>query len=129
MPKGQGNKIAFVAPLELPYVPVHAKVPDTAGLHPVTVDFEIKRGVWIEGNVTDQVTGKPVKAAVDYFSLYSNPNLHEYPGFNGTMRVPIWTKADGSYRIVGLPDLASSPSNTRTKPEQSSVPGGSRTGR
>src|SRR5205823_4421551 len=82
-------------------------VPGSPGLDPVTVDFELKRGVWIEGKITDKVTGKPVRGAVEYFSLYSNPNLHDYPGFTGTflidLSVGVGTKEDGSYRVVGLP--------------------------
>ena len=52
---------------------VHAVVPDTAGLDPATVDFELKRGVWVEGRLTDKVTGKPVRGSVDYFALDANP--------------------------------------------------------
>src|SRR5207244_1684132 len=69
-------------------------------------DIELGRGVWIEGKVTDKVTGKPVVAHVEYFSFYSNPNLRDYPGFDGTVLVEhlgVATKDDGSYRIVGLP--------------------------
>jgi protocatechuate 3,4-dioxygenase beta subunit len=105
MPKGKGNKIRLVPRDEQPYLSVHAEVLDTAGLDPVTVDFELKRGIWIEGKLTDKVTGKPVKAHVDYFALHDNPNLRDHPGFDGT--VPplsgVATKADGTYRVVGLP--------------------------
>jgi hypothetical protein len=71
----------------------------------VTVDFALKRGVWIEGKITDKVTGQPVQTTVEYFSLSSNPNLPDYPGFDGTiLRLGgVGIKADGSYRLVGLP--------------------------
>jgi RNA polymerase sigma factor (sigma-70 family) len=105
MPKGKGNKIMVVPPRGLPYVAVHAEVPDTPGLDPVTVDFEMKRGIWIEGKITDKVTGKPVRGAVEYFSLYSNRNLADYPGYDGTFLPDFGVGAneDGSYRVVGLP--------------------------
>jgi hypothetical protein len=45
MPKGENNKIMLVPRDDQPYLSVHAVVPDTPGLDPVTVDFEIKRGV------------------------------------------------------------------------------------
>jgi hypothetical protein len=66
----------------------------------------MKRGVWIEGKVTDKITGKPVPgAAVEYLSMYSNPNLlRDYPGFVGSINfhtVPV--KEDGSYRVAGIP--------------------------
>ncbi len=106
MPKGEGYKIVAIPDGDRPYLAIHKDVPDSPGLAPVTVDFELKRGVWIEGKITDKVTGKPLKGSVEYFSLYSNPNLRDYPGFDGTLisghRVG-GTKEDGSYRVVGLP--------------------------
>jgi RNA polymerase sigma factor (sigma-70 family) len=103
MPKGKDNKIRLMPRDAQPYVSVHALVPDSPGLDPVTVDFELKRGVWIEGKITDKVTGKPLKASVEYFSMESNPNLGDYPGFSGTFHNIIAGKEDGSYRVVGLP--------------------------
>ncbi|HEV3255969.1 MAG TPA: sigma-70 family RNA polymerase sigma factor [Gemmataceae bacterium] len=103
MPKGEDNKIMVVPPDDLPYVAIHAGVPDSPGLTPVTVDFKLKRGVWIAGKMTDKVTGKPLNGSVEYFSLSSNPNLRDYPGFDGTLFRIIAVKVDGSYRVVGLP--------------------------
>jgi RNA polymerase sigma factor (sigma-70 family) len=105
MPKGEGNRIRLVPRDDQPYVSVNAAVPDSPGLDPVTVDFELKRGVWIEGKLTDKVTGKPVQAYVEYFALQDNPNLHDFPGFVGTVAsyTSVLTKLDGSYRMVGLP--------------------------
>jgi RNA polymerase sigma factor (sigma-70 family) len=106
MPKGKGYSVAAIPGSDLPYLPVHADVPDGTGLDPVTVDIELRRGVWIEGKLTDKVTGKPLKGAVEYFSLYSNPNRSDYPGFDGTVLMGhlfVPAKEDGSYRVVGLP--------------------------
>jgi hypothetical protein len=104
MPKGESNKIRLVPAEDQPYVSVHAVVPDSPSLEPVTVDFELKRGVWIEGKITDKATNKPVKASVEYFALYpTNPNVRDHPGFEGTYCNIIAAKEDGSYRIVGLP--------------------------
>jgi protocatechuate 3,4-dioxygenase beta subunit len=106
MPKGEGYTIAAIPGSDQPYVAIHKCVPDTPGLDPVTVDIELKRGVWIEGQITDKVTGKPVKARVEYFALHSNPNLRDYPGFDGTSLIgdrAVGSKEDGSYRVAGLP--------------------------
>ena len=106
MPKGEGNKIVAVPGSDQPYLDrPRQDVPDSPGLDPVTVDFELKRGVWIEGKITDKVTGKPLQGNVEYFALDSNPNLRDYPGFDGTIRPcsGVATKEDGSYRVVGLP--------------------------
>jgi RNA polymerase sigma factor (sigma-70 family) len=105
MPKGTGNKVRIVPREDQPYVSVHALVPDSPGLGPVTVDFELKRGVSIEGKLTEKATGRPVQGSVDYFALADNPNIVDHPGFDGTIS-PFWgvaTKQDGSFRVVGLP--------------------------
>jgi RNA polymerase sigma factor (sigma-70 family) len=105
LPKGEGNKIRLVPRDDQPYLSVHAVVPDNPGLDAATVDFELNRGIWIEGRVTDKVTGKPVRGSVDYFALENNPHVRHHPGFDGTIP-PVWgheTKEDGSFRVVGLP--------------------------
>ncbi|HJZ56322.1 MAG TPA: hypothetical protein VKE74_15255, partial [Gemmataceae bacterium] len=104
MPKGEGNKIKAVPPDDVPYPAVAADVPDSPGLEPVTVDLELKRGVWIEGRITDKVTGKPVKGGVQYLPLWSNPNRRDYPGvYELVFRSGGRVNEDGSYRVVGLP--------------------------
>jgi hypothetical protein len=106
MPKGEGNKIMLVPLHDQPYLPVHAKVPDSPGLDPVAVDFALKRGVWIEGKITDKVTGKPLKAGAEYFALWANPNVRDYEGFDGTVLIGgngSSGNSDGTYRVVGLP--------------------------
>jgi RNA polymerase sigma factor (sigma-70 family) len=105
MPKGEGNKIVAVPGGDKPYPLSGKSVPDSPGLDPVTVDFELKLGVWIEGKVTDKATGKPLQARVEYFALYANPNLRDYAGFEGAFisRSVLNVKEDGSYRVVGLP--------------------------
>ncbi len=106
LPKGDGYKIVAIPGGDQPYVVTNKDVPASPGLDPVTVNVELKRGVWIEGKMTDKVTGKPLRGAAEYFSLYSNPNLQDYPGFEGTLlmdRPGGGTKEDGSYRVVGLP--------------------------
>jgi RNA polymerase sigma factor (sigma-70 family) len=103
MPKLDGNKIVAIPDKELPYVAAHADVPESPGLDAVSVDIELKRGAWIEGKITDKVTGKPFKGRVEYFALVRNPNLRDYPGFDGTAIIGLCrveTKEDGSYRVT-----------------------------
>jgi RNA polymerase sigma factor (sigma-70 family) len=100
MPKGQGNRILAVPGDDQPYLATVSDVADTPGLDPVTVDFALKRGVWIEGRITDKVTGKPVPGHLEYYALDGNPNLRDHEGFAGHHAVA--AKEDGSYRIVGL---------------------------
>jgi RNA polymerase sigma factor (sigma-70 family) len=103
MPRGEGGKVMIVPPDDQPYVAAHAEVPDTPGFDPVTVDFELKRGVWIEGKITDKLTGKPLRGSVQYYAMAANPNLRDHPGFSGTDNHTVAAKADGSYRVAGLP--------------------------
>ncbi len=113
LPKGSGNKIAartydtfmprrIEAANERPYLASIKEVGNPLGLEPVTVDFALKRGVWVKGRVTEKETGKPLFAArVEYFCFVDTPNSQLvgrlYP-FN--MR---HTEEDGSYRLAALP--------------------------
>jgi len=103
MPKGEGNRIKAVPGSDQPYLVSAAKdVPDSPGLDPVTADFELKRGIWIEGKITDKVTGKPVVGEMSYHAQPDNPNLNVY-GYapDATPRAAV--NEDGSYRLAGMP--------------------------
>jgi beta-lactamase regulating signal transducer with metallopeptidase domain len=71
---------------------------------PVTRDFALKRGVIARGRVTDKVTGKPIRANLDYFILDDNPHLKEYPKY-GTIRagMPYHCDENGQFKIVVMP--------------------------
>ncbi len=106
MPKREGNQIAAIPDRDQPYVRIHKDIPDSPGLDPVTADIELNRGVWIGGKITDKVTGQPLRVAVEYFALQSNPSLRDFPGINATFwfdTAGVKSKEDGSYRLVGLP--------------------------
>jgi RNA polymerase sigma factor (sigma-70 family) len=107
LPKGPDNKIVVIPRDDQPYLTAQAVVPDSDGLAPVTVDFPLKRGVWIEGRITDKVRGKSLGRwmQLHYFSMYDNPNLRDYPGFASLhLSKPAYrVKEDGSYRVIGLP--------------------------
>jgi hypothetical protein len=105
LPKADDLFIAIVPGNDQPYLQSHRRVPDSPGLDPVTVDVELKRGVWIEGKVTDKVTGKPVPGAlVEYLARATNPNLGDYVrGFYVTTWEILVARDDGSYRFAALP--------------------------
>jgi beta-lactamase regulating signal transducer with metallopeptidase domain/protocatechuate 3,4-dioxygenase beta subunit len=104
LPKGRGNHVAVIPGKDMPYLRAGLEVPDSPGLEPVVFDFSLTRGIVIEGRVTDQVTGKPLKAYVDYNAYQDNPNLSAAPGFaEARVRGKWMTEPDGSFRLVGLP--------------------------
>jgi RNA polymerase sigma factor (sigma-70 family) len=101
MPKGKGNEIIAIAPAGQPYFLSRKEVSDTLGLDDVRVDFALKRGVWLRGRVTDNVTGKPVRARIQYGTFLDNAHLRDAPGYSGS--VTAVTGADGSFDVLGLP--------------------------
>ncbi len=107
MPIGRNSRYIVALPgSDEPYVASWKELPDTPFLNPVTVDGELKRGIWIEGKITDKVTGKPLQwGAVDYDPMATNPHLRDYPGADVALseQTRVVTKADGSYRVIGLP--------------------------
>jgi RNA polymerase sigma factor (sigma-70 family) len=106
IPRRAGQHIMAIPGRDQPYVRAHKDIPDSHGLDPVATDIELKRGVWIEGKIMDKVTGQPLQGFVEYFALHSNPNLRDYPGFDGTvlgLDGGVRANEDGSYRVVGLP--------------------------
>jgi hypothetical protein len=104
MPKGAGNKIEVAPPGDLPYVAFAVEVPDSPGLDPVTVDVPLKRAVWIEGRITDKVTGQPLQGGVEYLLQYNNPHLRDYSGAGSVfMHAAAVMREDGFYRVVALP--------------------------
>jgi RNA polymerase sigma factor (sigma-70 family) len=102
LPHAKGNEFQVKPPAGQPYLMITKDVGTTPGLEPITVDVELKRGVWIDVKVTDKVTGKPVRCSYDYFVYQDNPHLKEVPGFStGSQLERI--ASDGKFRLVGLP--------------------------
>jgi protocatechuate 3,4-dioxygenase beta subunit len=99
LPRGEGNMIEIAGPEGQPYLEVKKDVPAAQGVETVTVDAELKRGVWIKGRVTDKATCKPVPANIEYFAFADNPSRKDAPGFWPRLS----TKEDGTFRFVGLP--------------------------
>jgi protocatechuate 3,4-dioxygenase beta subunit len=65
-----------------------------------TLNFKVKRGVFLSGRVTDPGTGRPLRAAVEYKTWFDNPNTK---GLHPVWRSATFSAADGTYELVGLP--------------------------
>jgi hypothetical protein len=106
-PRSPQVEVTAFAP-DQPYLKVEKTAESGPGLGPLTVDITLKRGVWVEGRVTDKVTGKPVAAVAEYYPLRDNPHLAEAPDFAGlnnniSDEPRFKTDADGRFRAVALP--------------------------
>jgi RNA polymerase sigma factor (sigma-70 family) len=82
-------------------------IPGTSGREPLTVDFEMERGVEITGRLSDQATGKPVAGYVHYVTAPTNPNLKDYAGAFDLLCLLVsdWgrTAPDGTFTVLGIP--------------------------
>ena len=104
-PLGNENRILARGPEGEPYPMMGRRVERGLPTGPVTIDFAMKRGVWIEGRVFDQATGEGVAdAGLEYFIFQDNPHRDDYPGFDyPRISFPLQAGDDGSFRIVGIP--------------------------
>jgi hypothetical protein len=78
-------------------------VTDTAGLAPITVDFELERGLVIRGKLSDNATGRPVPGTIYYLPRPDNPHLKNYPGFAMISTSPATVEPDGSFAVAAIP--------------------------
>jgi RNA polymerase sigma factor (sigma-70 family) len=87
----------------------HAKhhIADTPGLEPITVDFELERGIIVRGRLIDKSTGKPVQGEVDYIVEPDNPRLKDFVDADKGTGVAVdlqgRTAADGSFTVLAIP--------------------------
>jgi RNA polymerase sigma factor (sigma-70 family) len=81
-------------------------VADTLGLEPLTVDFDLDRGVAIKGRLTDKATGKPVRGYLNFIPLADNPNIKNFSEL-GKLQIiasdEAHAKADGTFTVTAIP--------------------------
>jgi hypothetical protein len=99
---GDGQEVVAEVKGGPPYLPSIQSVGDTLG--PITRNFELKRGVWARGRITDKSNGKPVQANLSYWVFEDNPHAKDYPPY-GTVRVgdPFLANEKGEFQIAVLP--------------------------
>ncbi len=114
LPKGQGNRLLIVPNDDQPYFMQDVAVPDPPGLGAIPIEINLHKGIWIEGKLTDKETGSPVAGAFfHYLPFLDNKFVQATSEFRGGVYMPGFgyqnryqSKADGSYRLVGLPGRA-----------------------
>jgi RNA polymerase sigma factor (sigma-70 family) len=91
---------------KIPYFGSYKMADDTPGLEPLTVDFELERGIAVRGRLTDKATGKPVRGLVSYYAPSDNPHLGNF-ATAGQFRFIVDRQGevgpDGSFAVVALP--------------------------
>jgi RNA polymerase sigma factor (sigma-70 family) len=106
-PKQAKHEIALGGKKGVPYIDyTRHDVPDTPGLEPLRVDFELERGVEISGRVLDKATGKPVRGEVHYFHSRDNPNVKDFTTLGGgKFIISKWGEIapGGSFTALGIP--------------------------
>jgi hypothetical protein len=120
IPKAKGNRILAVPSEDQLYFMYEVDVPkdriDAVDAPPTTIDFNLHRGVWISGKVTDKSNGQPVPARLFYSPFLNNPTAAKLPEFRklgdgqsgmvpGT-QMHYAAKGDGTFRFVGVPGPA-----------------------
>jgi RNA polymerase sigma factor (sigma-70 family) len=76
-----------------------ARVEDTAGYEPITVDLKCARGVIVTGTLRDKATGKPLSGRVWRTEVPGNPFAKDYPAH--TLKDEV--KVEGTFRFVTIP--------------------------
>jgi hypothetical protein len=84
-------------------LPAGMKVGEPGGVGPITLDINLKRGIWVSGRVIEGDTGKPVLAQVEYYVFVDNPHQEGYPAFRGTLPNSHYTARDGAFQFVAFP--------------------------
>ncbi len=86
----------------VPYFDSEHHIADTPGLEPITVDFELERGMLFRGRLTEKTAGEPVRGDIQYVALKDNPHLKD---FADVIRRPSFaqTEADGSFAVTVIP--------------------------
>ncbi|HKB02631.1 MAG TPA: sigma-70 family RNA polymerase sigma factor [Gemmataceae bacterium] len=98
------HKLVAAPPAGEPNLPLMMTGGRVNNHQPVTLDFALNPGVWIEGTVTDLRTKKPVAGASVYYSPLGDGPVIRFGGdplaFDDAVGK---TDADGKFRIVGVP--------------------------
>ena len=109
VPKKKRHHLEALPPANEPYFKRRLMVTEVGeGLEPTQLNIQLKRGKWIQGRVTNKVTGAPEKANVFFRPYLDNPVAEEYPSMvKGVMThldgtVGVRTDDDGSFRVPAI---------------------------
>jgi RNA polymerase sigma factor (sigma-70 family) len=83
-----------------------ARIDDTEGVQPLSVDFTVARGVLLSGRILDKTTGKGVKGSIRFVPLPGNKFAGK-PGYDSYKyeRLVSEVGADGRFQLAVIPGL------------------------
>ncbi len=104
VPIGTGRPVIVLPPPDQPYLNSWKRVDVVADNEVARLDFELLRGLWIRGRVTDKA-GLPVRGKVEYHVSNDNPLSRLAADYQGTSNIlgGYRIDADGRYAIPGIP--------------------------
>jgi len=104
MPIGEDNRIGAVPQGEEPYMPMGVAASTDGPASEIEIDFDLPKGVWIAGRVTDAESAQGVAGEVSYFMFPDNEFLNGSRGVGSVdLRSIYVTRGDGRFRIPAVP--------------------------
>lgn len=108
---GAAKSMELYPRMSLPYFGREfIKVPAGNGTDSIELDFELKAGVWIEGQVVNQATSEGEPEFSLYYTPYlDNSHAREYPTFDSSIlggkmdKLRFWTDEEGNFRQLAIP--------------------------
>jgi hypothetical protein len=108
---GPNTSVVALAPEGEPYPAVIKGLPADKEANATTIDFELPRGVWVEGQVKDKATGRGVPAQLQYFAFtewkFEDRRILPVGDGGRSFRGPferLTTDKDGKFRILAAAD-------------------------
>jgi RNA polymerase sigma factor (sigma-70 family) len=98
-----GARVVALAPDDQPYLGLVNEAGGGEGLTAVTLDFQLKRGIWVRGRVTDKATGRGVRSRMTYSVFADRLEKGEKDELYLDPFVAQVTDPSGKFRFVGYP--------------------------
>ncbi len=103
------NYLRLIPTKDQPYLVARdLEVPKSDGQKPLSMNVQLRRGVFVRGRITDSANGTPVQASVSYLPYKSNENAKQYERFKTDKNRMIThgeinTNENGEFQVVAIP--------------------------
>ncbi len=104
-PRAGREGVVALSPEGQTYLAARKPLGGAPGAEPIALDFDLRKGVRVEGRVTDGATGKPVQARVSYYVFADAGQKEEAKALFLSQHDPNNLRADkdGKFRLVAFP--------------------------